>query len=230
MKRVLFYFSLLLLISSCKKDNNLSNKVNEYVLSIEIDNKNGHFAYIQKLNNPKEKDSVLIQNSIGILKGEISTPERYILTIGETFGGKMFVLANDSINIKVPEQDLLNAQISGSKINEELKTFQKKSEEIYDKIDLLFPDLQRARLENNADYISEIAKKMSAIEEENISFNYNYASEHPNSFISAMILNDLSKRDSIDVKKVVDLYNLLSEDVKKSSDAQFVHNYIQQLH
>ncbi len=228
-----FYVSILSLffIISCKKDskdNNSNN--NSYVLTINIDNQTNKLAVIQNLNNPTFKDSARINNNIAVFNGKIDYPERYILTIENMFGGKMFILENDSINISITNNDLINAQVTNSIINNELLQVQKSSEDIYNKIDLLFPDLQRARLENDAEKLSEISKKMSLIEKENIDFNFSYATNNPTSFISAMILYDLSKRDSIDVNRIKSTYDKLSDIVKKNSDALKVNQFLEQLH
>lgn len=217
---------IILLFTSCKKEKQIiSNKV-PYTLSILIDNNEGNKAYIQKLLNPTEIDSAVIKNGISTFVGQIAYPERYILTIETVFGGKMFILENDSINIHIKNNDLMNATILNSKINYELISVQKESEKIYNKIDLLFPDLQRARLENDAISLKDISNKMSLIEQENMNFHFSYASKNPNSFISAMILNDLSKRDTIVRNKTTKIYSSFSMEVKKSEDSKVINTLI----
>lgn len=232
MSKFKFTFLLIaLLLTSCGKEKKETISNNDsYTLSIKIDNNDGNKAYIQKLLNPTEIDSSIIKDGLVSFNGHIIFPERYILTIENVFGGKMFILENDSININVKDNDLINAAILNSKINDELTSVQSKSEKIYNKIDLLFPDLQRARLENDVDELNKISNKMSLIEQENINFHFNYASKNHDSYISAMILNDLSKRDSIDKNKIFKIYSSFSSKVKKSKDAKVINEFIQQLH
>ena len=66
------------------------------------------------------------------------------------------------------------------------------------------------------DYISN---KIKAVEQEVLEINFSFVTANQNSFISAMILNDLSKRDSIDIDKISQLYQNLSLTVKKGKDA-----------
>lgn len=229
MKNYFLFILVLILSLSCKKDA-ISTLKNNYYLNINASVEDGKKVYIQNLNDLTKVDSSTIKNSTTIFTGHQDFPERYVLTIESLFGGKLFILENDTINITISNNDLINAKIKKSKINDELINFQKKSEQIYNQIDLLFPDLQRARLENNASKLKEISEKMSQIEEENINYNFEYASQNPSSYISAMILHDLSKRDSIDKIKISQIYNHLSEKVKRNSDAVAVHNFIQHLH
>tara|TARA_B110000908_G_C10264179_1_gene462062 strand:+ start:3777 stop:4463 length:687 start_codon:yes stop_codon:yes gene_type:complete len=217
---------IITLFTSCKKEKQLILNEDSYTLSILIDNNEGNKVYIQKLLSPTEIDSTIVKNGISTFVGQISYPERYILTIETVFGGKMFILENDSINIHIKNNNLMNATIQNSKINYELISVQKESERIYNKIDLLFPVLQRARLENDAISLKDISNKMSLIEQENINFHFSYASKNPNSFISAMILNDLSKRDTIVRNKISKIYSLFSMEVKKSEDSKVMNTLI----
>ena len=225
LKKFLFISSIFLLMISCKKENKPT--INDsYVVNLSIDNVEGKKAYLQQLSALKSIDSTTITNGKAIFKGSVKTPERYLITIESVFGGKMIILENDSINIVVNNDDLIYATITGSKLNDELVAVQKKSEEIYNKIDLLFPDLQRARLENDSKKLAEISSKMKAIEAENINFHFDYAQKHPNSFLSAMIVRDLIKRDSIDIDRVKTIYNLFPKEVKNSADAKVIASFL----
>lgn len=210
---------------SCAKEKAKNEVQEQFVLNINISNADGNLSYLHKLTNSKTilSDSAIIKNSKVTFNGSIRYPERYLLTVTNVFGGKLIILENDTINVQADKNDLTKATISSSLINNELADVQQKSMNIYDKMDLFFPDLQRARLENDAEKLSHIALKMKAIEKENIDFNYTYARENPNSYISAMILNDLSKRDSIDIKKVKAIYDTFSEEVKKCADAEQIN-------
>lgn len=220
----------ILTLGSCAKEVKKVPKKNSYSLNISVETITKNVVYLQRLANPKEIDSTIIDNQTALFTGSIETPERYLITIEGFFGGKMIVLENDSITIKITNKDLINSKIVGSKLNNELLKVQKNSEKIYNQIDALFPDMQRARLENDAEKLQEISVKMTLIEQENIDFNYNYAKQHPDSFISAMILSDLSKRDAIDSKKISSIYNSFTDEVKKSIDAQKVSIFLETLH
>ena len=229
-KNISLFTVLFFTLISCTKEVKKGSKKDAYHLTISTDNGSNNKVYLQKLTTSTEIDSAIIENGLATFNGKLETPERYLITIEDYFGGKMIVLENDSITIKIKNKDLINSNIVGSELNNELLKVQSTSEKIYSKIDVLFPDMQRARLDNDAKKLQEISKKMSLIEQENIDYNFNYAKENPDSFISAMILSDLSKRDSINTKKIIETYNSLTNRVKKSIDAQKVESFIAELH
>jgi hypothetical protein len=179
-------------------------------------------VYLYKFISDKTQiiDSSKIANNHVAFKGYSPYPERYLITIENIFGSRLFVATNDSIQLEVSKKDLVNATISGSKLNTELNNYQRNLKEIYDKIDVLFPELQRARLENNPTKLKTIAKKISAIEKEGAEYNFLYVQKNKNSFISSMILNDLSKKDSADIHRILSTFEQLSDTIKESNDSK----------
>ncbi len=208
-------------VVSCVKDVPKVLLNDGYTLTITTQNIDGYKSYLYKLAlKPTLIDSAIVKNNIAVYKGKIDFPERFLVTIDTLFGGKLFILENDSISIITDKNDLVSAKVVGSKLNDELIYYQNKSEKIFNKIELLFPDIQRARLENDALKLKTISNQMTAIEQESIDYNFNYIQQNSDSYLSAMILNDLSKRDSISINRISESYNLLSDAVKKSTDAK----------
>lgn len=229
LKKTVFIISLLLVISSCKKENSAIATQDEYVLSLSINGVNNKKVYLHEFNSYTSSivDSTMISNNSAQFKGEIDFPQRYLITINTVFGGKLLIIENDSILIKATKDNLVNSAIIGSGLNNELTAFQNEIEKIYNKVDVLFPEMQRARLANDVNKLNEVSKKMQAIEQESIEYSFNYASNNTNSFIAAMILNDLSKRDSINQKRIITTFNGLTKKVKKSPDSKELSNFIQ---
>ena len=220
-------FFLISLFFSCDKQVEIAISKTQYVINVNADDLDDKTVLLYKLSPEFSLiDSTLIINSIAHFKGKIEFPERYAIKVKGIDGGKLFVIENDSIEIVLDKSDLIQSTIKGSKINNELIEFQNKSKQINVKIELLFPDLQRARLNNDAETLKKIATQISEIEQENINFNFEYVNQHPTSFISAMILNDLSKREGIDVHRIVNAYQKLSINVKQSIDSKEIELFL----
>lgn len=218
MKKILFI--LIFTIFSCTKDN--TEIKNGYVVHLQISGVNSQKAYLHKFESSisTKFDSVIITADKAIFTGNIISPERFLLTVENVFGGKIIILNKDTIRITASKKNLTKAQALGSPINEELRIFQKDVERIYNKVDMLFPEIQRARLNNDAQKLKEVSNKMKRIDDEGIEFNIEYASKNPNSYVSAMILNDLSKRDSVNLKRIETTFNQFSKEVKQSADSK----------
>lgn len=220
-------FLIICAFFSCDKQVETPVSNPQYFIKISADDFEGKFVYLYQISpNLTLVDSTLITNRFALFEGNIDFPERYILTLTDIKGGKLFIVENDSIEISVDKLNLPKSKIKGSKINDELIVFQNKSNQITSKIETLFPDLQRARLNNDAKSLEKISNQITEIEQENINFNFDYVSQHPDSFLSAMILNDLSKRENIDADKISKAYQSLIKNVKQSIDSKEVGLYL----
>ncbi|MFK5879960.1 MAG: DUF4369 domain-containing protein [Flavobacteriaceae bacterium] len=226
LKDITFLF-LFLLLFSCDKQTEISISKAQYTIGIYVDDFDGKNVFLYK-TSPEFLlvDSTLIINNLARFKGRIDFPERYALTIEGVKGGKLFIVENDSIEIIVDKNNLKQSVIKGSEINTDLVQFQNKSKQIIAKIESFFPDLQRARLNNDVEMLKKIASQILAIEKENINFNFEYVAQHPTSFISAMILNDLSKREEINVDRIFKAFQSLSNNVKQSVDFKEVDLFL----
>ena len=227
LKNTLFLTIGILLFSSCKKDND-TNINNGYTITVNAELADNTKAYLQNFDNQKIKkiDSTTFSNNSFSFKGQVEFPERYLITIDDVFGGLVLIVENDSILVTVKNKDLINAHISGSTLNKELGIYKATLNKIYSKVDPLFPEIQRARLENNSEKLELLINKMKGVEVESIEYSFKYASEKLDSYIAAIILNDLSGKDSIDIKRITSLYKKMSKEVKKSPDAKELNTFL----
>ncbi|MDT0552157.1 DUF4369 domain-containing protein [Urechidicola vernalis] len=217
----IIYIFLCLSIVSCSKENPKQFKNNGYVLQIEFSKSYSTIVYLSEFTQSglKTVDSTSIENNFATFRGQVANPSRYLISTTHDSGRKVLIIANDSIQLKINDSELSDGIISGSEINDTMIAHQKKIRRTYKKVDALFPDIQRARLANNVSALQSISNKITKIEQEVLEINFSFVKTNQNSFISAMILNDLSKRDSIDIDKISQLYQNLSPTVKKGKDA-----------
>jgi predicted translin family RNA/ssDNA-binding protein len=96
------------------------------------------------------------------------------------------------------------------------------SKKIFKKIDYLFPKFQKARLENDVKKLDEVGNELKQIESEFTDFSYNFIKNNSDSYVAAMVLSDQLKSTTVDTLRITNAYKLLSEEVKKSPDAQLI--------
>ena len=96
------------------------------------------------------------------------------------------------------------------------------SKNIFKKIEYLFPQIQKYRLENDAQKLSEISEKMKNIEQEHTNFSYNFILKNSDSYIAPMLLRDQLKTTPIDTIKIIKTFEKFSNSVKLSPDSQII--------
>ena len=87
---------------------------------------------------------------------------------------------------------------------------------------MLYPKFQKARLENDSEKLAKIGTKLQIIETKFRDYSYSFIKENSNSYVAVMVLRDQLKSSNIDSIRIRESYNLLSEDIKKSPDAEIV--------
>jgi len=167
-------------------------------------------------------DSALIKNNEFTFKGIVEYPERFALTFENYSNSLILILENTNFEININPISLQEALISDSPLNSKLENYKNKSKNIFKKIESLFPRFQKARLENDAEKLAEIVKKMNTIEDEFQEYTYHFIKNNSDSFVSVMILRDQLKSSKIDTIRVKEAYYLLSENVKQCPDAHII--------
>ncbi|WP_457618126.1 DUF4369 domain-containing protein [Lutibacter sp.] len=236
MKRFFLLVIFSLILVSCKKKDSQEKQQN---ISIPTDIKRFELKGILENFYPKKVflnkiiensiypiDSSKVINNTFTFKGIVEFPERFALTFQDYSSVVIFILENTNFELIINTDQINDPIIKGSKLNKELTEYKTKSKQIFKKIDYLFPQFQKARLENDAKELSEIGNELKSIEKEYINFSFNYILQNKNSYIAAMILRDQLKSTTIDTLKIKKTYQALSSDVKKSPDAQTIATFL----
>ncbi|WP_457610832.1 DUF4369 domain-containing protein [Lutibacter sp.] len=236
MKRFLLLVIFSLILVSCKKNDSQEKQQNisiptdikGFELKGNLENFYPKKVFLNKIieNSIYPIDSSKVINNTFTFKGIVEFPERFALTFRDYSSVVIFILENTNFKLIINTDQINDPIIKGSKLNKELTEYKTKSKQIFKKIDYLFPQFQKARLENDAKELSKIGNELKSIEKEFINFSFNYILQNKNSYIAAMILRDQLKSTTIDTLKIKKTYQALSSDVKKSPDAQIIATFL----
>lgn len=233
MKKIIgFYFSIFFILVSCDSSQKESiqkdktTKSEAFILNGTITDYLSDKVYLNQIidNTYYPIDSTIITNNKFIFNGTVEYPERFALTFENYSAIIVLILENTNFQVEIDPLQIQEPIIIGSTLNSKLNEYKTHSKNIFKKIDYLFPQFQKARLENNANKLAEIGKKMKLIEEEFIAFSYQFIKQNSNSYVSGMILRDQLKSSIIDTLQIISAYKTLSTKVKSAPDAQIVLN------
>jgi len=229
LKKIFFICSCAFILMACKDENIPTNKTvilkeNTFKVSGTLENFYPQKVYLNKIieNSLYIIDSSEVTANKFYFDGFVEYPERFALSFKHYSTTVVLLLENTEITITINAENLENTIIRGSKLNTEFNNYQSNSKKIFKKITYLFPQFQKYRLENNAKKLAEINNQMEAIEQEYIKYSYKYIEQNNNSYIAAMVLRDQLKSSTIDTLKISAAYKNLTENIKKSPDAQII--------
>lgn len=197
--------------------------------SIKKNNLNAKKAFLKKqeFGNLIIIDSTTITNGEFQFKGKINSPSIYGIYIEGIEGVIGLFMENTQINIEVNIDNLEQSKITGSKTNDDYVEFIRNSNKIVSKMNVYFPEFQKARAENNIEKLEEINSKMKEINNENTNYIVKYAKNNSNSYISAVALNSILSIPTISKDTIRNIYNNFSDYVKKGDISREIEFFLQ---
>ena len=228
MKNLIALIILIISFISCRNSDNKSY-INGYLLTGTIEKSlNGEKVLLKTQENKKIKllDSTTINDGKFNFKGRIDKPEVYGIFIDSIEGTIGLFMENKNITIEVNKDNLSSSKISDSKINDDYLDFIKKSNQIISEMNVLFPEFQKARAENDVIKLEVINKKMQVINDKNTAFVLRYARQNPESYISAVAIQSVLRIPSIHKDTIANIYSKFSDYVKKGEYSKEIEIYL----
>jgi len=229
MKRTLIILLVSILISSCNNPNSEVKKTaikqaNGFELSGNLELFFSNKAFLNKIieDTMYQIDSSTIINNKFSFKGVVEYPERFALTFENYSAIYVLIIENKNFQIEIKESQDNEPIIKGSNLNDKLLEYKTASKNIFKKIDYLFPQFQKARLENDSEKLNSIGIDMKNIELEFTNYSFDFIKENSDSFVAGMVLRDQLKSSEVDTTRIKQSYFLLSESVKKSPDGELI--------
>lgn len=229
MKKIVIACLFSLFIFSCNNPKSQSeketvSKKNGFVLQGTLKSAVSDKVYLSKIieNDLQPVDSAKIENNNFTFQGIVEYPERFMLSFENSSAAVIFIVENKNFEILIDPNQLDEPVIKGSELNTKLLEYKLASKNIFKKIDYLFPRFQKARLENDVKKLAEVGNELKKIETEFTDFSYNFIKNNSDSYVAAMVLSDQLKSATVDTLRISNTFKLLSEEVKKSPDAQLI--------
>jgi len=210
MKMLLIYSLLFCGIISCNtkspndKPSNSKDKFTIHGLCTEKDDRIV-YLFIAKENNIVILDSVAGLDNKFLISGATTSPQKAFIQFKDQLHAFPFILTNEAVEIELNTADIKESTITNSTINKDLENLQDASAAIYQKIDYLFPQLQKARMENDFESLDKINNSINQIEQENLKSLYDFIQKNPEKELSGLLLNDLwenKEKDSVLLQKL----------------------------
>lgn len=217
MKKYNILLSIFIISFFCCKE---SEKSENFFINISITNDidKDHILYLKKQENNLNitLDSTYLKNGNAFFSGNIDQPEVFGIFIENNPQGIFPIIEKGTINIEANINNLKDAKIFGTELNDQLRDYKINAKKISVKMNDLFYEFQKARAENNVIKIENINEKMKSIDQELINYKLEFIKSHPNSFVSSMVLYSLANERVLEISTIEKLFMLLSNDVKKS--------------
>jgi len=190
MKRLIWMMMAACILHACKEHTG-------YTIRGELADAEGLKVTLKKRSvdsDPEDIDSCFVAKGKFGMKGVVERPEYCELYVGDNGPLRLFV-ENSVIDIVVDLKNMQNSMVTGSKendlfvtFNEQMAVFEKSARQVND-------DYMSLKLsdETDAEKEKEYIARMDTIRQQRIDYMKQFAEEHPNSIVTALIVdNNLS--------------------------------------
>lgn len=188
MKRLFYLLATAIFIYSCSSEPH-------YTINGRIKGADSMTFLLQKREAGKLVviDSAFTKNGNFRMKsGAVSYPQMVILSAKGTRMRTTFYLENSEISITGKLDSLFNAEILGSKTQDEYKGYIDSNKTLNEKYTKVYNDYQVAAQENDTAKASALEKQIIDIEDEMIELQTSFVKNNTSSYVSPSILKGLS--------------------------------------
>jgi peroxiredoxin len=209
MKKVIYLFVLVVFMIAC-------NKEPHFTINGKIDGADSITFILQKRganNKIVTVDSVFSKNGSFKMTGAVEYPDLVQLVAKEPRYRVSFYLENSPITITGKLDSLYNAEITGSKTQDEYKNYSESNKVLSDRYSALYQEYQVARQENDTAKISSIEKQAVTIQNEMTQLQKDFVRNNPSSFVAPSILRNLSY--DLEAEEIEDVINAMDTNVAK---------------
>jgi peroxiredoxin len=188
MKKIIYLLVFTTIIAAC------STKPH-YVVKGKIIGSDSITFYLQKREAGKTitiDSAVSRKGSFTMKGGPVEFPQLIQLVAGDTRKRTSFYLENSEITITGSLDSLFKAVISGSKTQDEYKSFVDSNKPLSEKYSKTYIEYQEASKAGDTSRVKQLEKQADSIQVEMTSLQKNFVHNNPASYVSPSILGSLS--------------------------------------
>ncbi|OYQ38371.1 hypothetical protein CHU92_05345 [Flavobacterium cyanobacteriorum] len=223
MKKIFLLAAVSACIISC---NRLAD--NEYEITGTVDKAlNGKQIILEKQGGYMgfiPVDTAVVKDGKFEFRGTVTEPSMHFLTLDDPMKKVDFILENGSINLKIDKDSLQKTERSGTPSNDKMaeyyKTiaahtkkmmdFQKKNQAAY----------MDAFKKKDSVTMNNLQKQYSAITDEMAKASVNFVKDNPDSYISVLLLKQMSTSGKVEEKDIKGRFDALSAKMKKTKEGK----------
>ena len=194
-----FMTIILLVFASCQNQNNKTGS--QFTVKLNIKNlKQDSKVVMQKRETGKwiKKDSVILKNGIGELKGRVVGPTLYYLIIKKFNVYLPVWVENSNITVDADLQNLRHPVIKGSKSQDKFNAYVDSTKRFLTQEQMLGVKYSRARVQKNEKMMNDLKDQYDQIEKDRTDYMLGYVKRHNKNVVSSYIVMSNSFGLSLD--------------------------------
>jgi len=220
-------FILLLLISSCKTET----KRDGYLIRGNAKGVyNGIRVYLKSLdqnNRQVDMDTAIVMNEKFTFEGKISDPEMVYVYMNSVKGNLPLIIENAEITIDIDKENLSNSKVSGTKSVEALHSYNQTLQALNENRRELNLAFRQASQAQDTEKTKSLNTELTKVNQEFTELPFEFIKNNNDNYFSLTLVETLSKSRNVDLNKVIEAYNSLSDNLKSSEKGRDISSQIE---
>nr|WP_297788663.1 TlpA disulfide reductase family protein [uncultured Allomuricauda sp.] len=225
----LFVLSLgVLFLTACNSDPK------GYTLSGTINGEpeNGTQIFLKttdSINQLVDIDTTTVENGMFSFSGNQVEPKMHYVFVDQVRGNVPVIVENGSIEIEFQKDSIDQAKIKGTEQNDMFMDFLTESRKLSQRARSMQNDMRMAAQQRDTATVAALREEFMEFQEDAKDFNLNYAKEHPNAFVSVLIVGNFLATKALPVDEVQALFEGLSPEMKATEPGKRIAEQLENL-
>ncbi len=226
MKKIVAMAAVVLALVSCQENKGF------FISGTAKGMEDGSKIYVSQLTNPTQRperiDSTVIEGEkFELDMEEVESPNLSFLEFENLNGNVIFIAENEQLSIEVYKDSIRNSKVKGGQENIVLTTYLDHLKEMNKKVGEGRQEMQQAFQQQDSTKLEKLQKAEQELMDNDKVFKKKMVEDHPDSFVSVMVISDLLNMKSYPTSEIKELYESLNDKVKQSKLAKSLENNLE---
>ncbi|WP_411767417.1 redoxin domain-containing protein [Winogradskyella sp. A3E31] len=175
------------------------------------------------------KDTAIVMNETFSFKGSVDNPTLFHLKINGVNGTLPLMIENSEMNLTADKNNILNSQLEGSESNSVMVEFNTTVNDNKEKLRLLYQNYEEAKFVRDSVVMESDLDKIKRMNEITTNYPYEFIEDNNDNYAVLEILENLLRQRNMDIERLVNSFDNLTEDLKNSKKGQTLNNQMNSL-
>jgi len=225
----LFTLSLgVLFLTSCNSDPK------GYTLTGTINGEpeNGTQIFLKttdSINQLIDIDTATVENGLFTFSGNQVEPKMHYIFVDKARGNVPVIVENGSIEIEFQKDSIDQAKIQGTEQNDMFMGFLTESRKLSQRARSMQDDMRMAAQQRDTATVTALREEFIEFQEDAKNFNMTYAKEHPNAYVSVLIIGNLLATKAAPADEIKSMFEGLTPEMKATEPGKKIAEQLENL-
>ncbi|WP_318308586.1 DUF4369 domain-containing protein [Flagellimonas crocea] len=181
------------------------------------------------INQLVDIDTTTIENGLFSFSGNQVEPKMHYLFVDKVRGNVPVIIENGSIEVEFQKDSIGQATIKGTEQNELFMDFLKESRKLSNRARSMQEDMRVAAQQRDTATVAALREEFIEFQEDAKDFNMNYAKEHPNAYVSVLIIGNLLATKAAPADEIKSMFEGLSPEMKATEPGKKIAEQLENL-